>query len=53
MKKPKQSLEILDFVLGILDFLAKNALKNGLDVEMVSNITKLTIDEINKIKNEM
>ena len=33
--------------------LAKNALKNGLDVEMVSNITKLPIDEINKIKNEM
>ena len=31
--------------------LAKNALKNGLDVEMVSNITKLPIDEINKIKN--
>ena len=33
--------------------LAKNALENGLDVEMVSNITKLPIDEINKIKNEM
>ena len=33
--------------------LAKNAIKNGISIQMAADITGLTIDEINKIKNEM